>query len=219
MIAESIENAPAEAAFDAKRRAMLALLDLDPEAATVVGRVGDGYATAELYAKLLTLTDAQILDVIAVAMGESLEAGSMVVEAVGVHLGVDMAALWQPDPAFFELIRDKTIVNALLADIGGVAVASANAGEKVKAQKQLVRDFIDGNNGRPQRAWLPRWMAFPPAAYTDRGGFRTVRHAIQVALLFEGETQPEEVQEVAAVIEAEADPAGDDAPEETLQAA
>ena len=61
-------------------------------------------------------------------------------------------------------------------------------------------------------------MAFPPAAYTDRGGFRTVRHAIQVAPLFEGETQPEEVQEVA-VIEAEADPAGEDAPEETLAAA
>jgi len=50
MIAESIENAPAEAMFDAKRRAALALLDFDPEAATVVGRFGDGYATAELFA-------------------------------------------------------------------------------------------------------------------------------------------------------------------------
>ncbi|MEG3153648.1 ParB/RepB/Spo0J family partition protein [Sphingomonas sp. RB1R13] len=219
MIAESIENAPAEAAFDAKRRAVLAMLDFDPDAATVVGRFGDGYATAELFAKLLTLTEAQILDVIAVAMGESLEAGSMVVEAVGLHLGVDIAALWQPDAAFFELIRDKAIVNALLADIGGEAVASANAGEKVKAQKQLVRDFIDGTNGRPQRAWLPRWMAFPPAAYTDRGGFRTVSHALQVAPLFEAATLPEEVQEVAAVIEAEADPAGEDAHEETLAAA
>ena len=167
----------------------------------------------------MTLTDAQILDVIAVAMGESLEAGSMAVEAVGLHLGVDMAALWQPDAAFFELIRDKAIVNALLADIGGEAVASGNAGEKVKAQKQIVRDFLDGTNGRPQRAWLPRWMAFPPAAYTERGGFRTVRHALQVAPLFEGGTQPEEVHEVAAVIEAEADPAGEEAPQEALEAA
>ena len=218
-IAESIENAPAEAAFDAKRRAVLALLDFDPEAATVVGRFGDGYATAELFAKLLTLTDAQILDVIAVAMGESLEAGSMVVEAVALNLGVDMAALWQPDAAFFELIRDKAIVNALLADIGGEAVASANAGEKVKAQKQLIRDFIDGTNSRPQRAWLPRWMAFPPAAYTDRGGFRTVRHAIQVAPLFEDKESPDEVQVVAELIEPEAVPAADAVPEETLQAA
>ena len=217
MIAESIENAPAEASFDAKRRAVLALLDLDPEAATVVGRVGDGYATAELFARLLALNDAQIFDVIAVAMGESLEAGSMVVEAVGLHLGVDIAALWQPDEAFFELIRDKAIVNALLADIGGEAVASANADEKVKAQKQLVRDFLGGTNGRPQRAWLPRWMAFPPAVYTDRGGFRTARYAQQVAPLFEGEASPEEVQEGAAAIEPEVDPAGEEAPEETLQ--
>jgi NAD-dependent deacetylase len=55
IIAESIENAPAEAMFDAKRRAVLAMLDFDPEAATVVGRYGDGYATAELFARLLTL--------------------------------------------------------------------------------------------------------------------------------------------------------------------
>jgi ParB family chromosome partitioning protein len=223
MIAESIENAPAEALFDAKRRAVLALLDLDPEAATVVGRYGDGYATAELFARLLTLTDAQVFEVIAVAMGESLEAGSMVVEAVGLHVGVDMAALWQPDAAFFELIRDKVIVNALLADIGGEAVASANAGEKVKAQKQLVRDYIDGTNGRPQRAWLPRWLAFPPAAYTDRGGFRTVSHALQVAHLFEGASVPEELQAVAAVMERDAISGGEEdtevAPDDALQAA
>lgn len=218
-IAESIENAPAEAIFDAKRRAVLALLDLDPEAATVVGRYGDGFATAELFARLLTLTDTQIFDVIAVAMGESLEAGSMVVEAVGLHLGVDMAALWQPDAAFFELIRDKTMVNALLADIGGEAVASANAGEKVKSQKQLIGDFLDGGNGRPKTDWLPRWMAFPPAVYTERGGFRTVSHAFQVAPLFEAKALPDEVQLIADVIEPEADPAGEGAPKETLQVA
>ena len=218
MIAESIENASAEAAFDAKRRAVLALLDLDPEAATVTGRIGDGYATAELYAELLTLTDAQILDIIAVAMGESLEAGSMVVEAVGLHLGVDMAALWQPDAAFFELIRDKTIVNALLADIGGEAVASANTGEKVKVQKELIHDYLGGSNGRPKTEWLPRWMMFPPAAYTDRGGFRTVRHAQQIAPLFEAEAPPEEATEVGE-IPTLADPVGDDAPEVTLLAA
>jgi ParB family chromosome partitioning protein len=223
IVAESIENAPAEAKFDAKRRVVLALLALDAEAATVVGRCGDGYATAELFARLLTLTDAQVFEVIAVAMGESLEAGSMVVEAVGLHLGVDMAAMWQLDAAFFELIRDKGIVNALLADIGGEAVASANAGEKVKAQKQLVRDYIDGTNGRPQRAWLPRWLAFPPAAYTDRGGFRTVSHSLQVAPLFEGGNAPEEVQAVAAVVEPETREVGEEdaeiAPEVALQAA
>jgi ParB family chromosome partitioning protein len=219
MIAESIENAPAEAAFDAKRRAVLALLDLDPEAATVTGRVGDGYATAELYAKLLALTDAQILDVIAAAMGESLEAGSMVVEAVGLHLGVDMAALWQPDAAFFELIRDKAIVNALLADIGGESVASANAGEKVKVQKELIQDYLGGSNGRPKTAWLPRWMAFPPAAYTDRGGFGTVRHAQQVAPLFEAEALLEDAPESAEALTLDADTAGAEAPEETRLAA
>ena len=134
-----------------------------------------------------------------------------------------MAALWQPDAAFFELIRDKAVVNALLADIGGEAVASANAGEKVKAQKQLVRDFIDGTNGRPQRAWLPRWLAFPPAAYTDRGGFRTVSYALQVASLFDGTRKPDEVREVAQAVEAKPNNVGEteagDASESALLAA
>jgi len=218
-IAESIENTPAEALFDAKRRAVLALLDLDPEAATVTGRVGDGYATAELFARLLTLTDAQILDVIAVVMGESLEAGSMVVEALGLHLGVDMTALWQPDAAFFELVRDKEIVNKLLADVAGEAVATANAGEKVKAQKQLIGDFLTGSNGRPKTEWLPRWLAFPPAAYTERGGFGTVRSAQQVAPLFEANSAPEEGAATDQGVIDEGERAREDTLTEVLEAA
>ena len=67
----------------------------------------------------------------------------------------------------------------------------------MKVQKDLVCDFLDGSNGRPRRAWLPRWMAFPPAAYTGRGGFRTVSYSLQVAPLFEAKASSDEVQLVA----------------------
>lgn len=44
-------------------------------------------------------------------------------------------------------------------------------------------------------------------------------HSLQVALLFEAKASSDEVQAVAEMIEPEADPAGEEAPEETLQAA
>lgn len=103
----------------------LALLDLDAEAATVIGGHGDAYGTAELFVALLGLDDAAILAVVAVAMGEALEAGGMVVEAVGRQLGVDLKGEWQPDAAFFDLVRDKEVAAALVADIAGEAVAAA----------------------------------------------------------------------------------------------
>ena len=42
-------------------------------------------------------------------------------------------------------------------------------------QKAIIRDHLDGANGRAKvERWVPRWMAFPPAAYTARGGVGTV---------------------------------------------
>ena len=171
--------------FDAARRRVLALLDLDAEAATVIGGHGDAYGTAELFVALHGLDDAAVLAVVAVAMGEALEAGGMVVEAVGRQFDVDLKGELQPDAAFFDLVRDKEVAAALVADIAGEAVAAANAGEKVKVQTQLVRDYLDGTNGRPTTPWLPRWMAFPPEPYTARGGVRSVSFARQIAPLFE----------------------------------
>jgi ParB family chromosome partitioning protein len=36
--------------------------------------------------------------------------------------------------------------------------------------KQVIRDHLSGSNGRPKvDNWLPRWLRFPAAAYTERG--------------------------------------------------
>jgi ParB family chromosome partitioning protein len=61
----------------------------------------------------------------------------------------------------------------LLAEVAGKSVADGNLTEKTKTQKQIIRDCLAGANGREKMEnWLPRWMAFPPAGYTDREGFR-----------------------------------------------
>src|SRR3546814_15864402 len=58
--------------------------------------------------------------------------------------------------------------------VGGDEVAVANAKEKGATLKTIVRDHLDGSNGRTQvEGWVPKWMSFPPAAYTERAGSRT----------------------------------------------
>jgi ParB family chromosome partitioning protein len=94
-----------------------------------------------------------------------------------------MADWWQADAAFFELVRDREVLTALVAEVGGEAVAAANAREKGKTLKRIVADHLEGAGGRTKvERWVPRWMAFPPAAYTARGGVGTVRaHALAEA--------------------------------------
>ncbi|HEV7312233.1 ParB/RepB/Spo0J family partition protein [Sphingopyxis sp.] len=171
-VRESVEVSRAEAVFDEKRRAVLALIGFDAEEPTVTS--GNSMPLAELFQRLLDLPDRAVMDVIAIVMGETLCAGSAVVEAVGLQIGIDMAAWWNADDAFFDGLRDKEVLTALVAEVGGDAVAAANAKERGTTLKAIVRDHLDGSNGRTKvEGWVPKWMAFPFAAYTERGGVST----------------------------------------------
>lgn len=184
-IAASLAASTSEAAFTARRGEVLALLGLSAEEETVAGGNGDDYGTAGIFARLLALPDDDVMRVLAVVMGETLEAGSAVVEAVGVHLKLDMGAVWRPDDAFFDLIRDRQVVNAMVAEVAGKRSADANVAEKLKTQKAIIRDCLAGTNGRTKvAAWLPGWMQFPVRAYTDRGGLRTAEQWARVRPLF-----------------------------------
>jgi len=122
------------------------------------------------------ISDADVGLVAGVVMGETLEAGSAIVEAVGVHLQVDMGAVWHPDDVFFSLIRDREVVTAMTAEVAGQMVADANARETLKTRKAVIKDYLTGTNGRPKvENWLPRWFRFPIATYTDRGGLQRAR--------------------------------------------
>jgi ParB family chromosome partitioning protein len=76
--------------------------------------------------------------------------------------------------------------------VAGEPVAAANAKEPGKVLKRIVRDHLDGTNGRPKvEGWVPKWMAFPPAAYTARGGVGTVAaHAKVLAARPDREPEP-----------------------------
>ncbi|MCA0049247.1 ParB/RepB/Spo0J family partition protein [Mesorhizobium sp. B283B1A] len=186
IVAASLSACKAEATFTDKRREVLALLGEPDEGGAVAGGNGGDFGTARLFAHLLTLSDDDVMRVLGIVMAETLEAGSAVIEALGNHLNVDTAACWQPDGAFFDLLRDREIANSMLAEIGGKHVADGNVAEKVKKQKTIIRDFLCGGNGRQKvETWLPRWMKFPVESYTDRGGLRTADQWARVRSLFD----------------------------------
>lgn len=174
-IRESLDNSKAEADFDERRRAVLAVLGFDADAPTVTGGNGDDYGLVGVFQRLLDLPEPALMDVVAIVMGETLAAGSAAVEAVGLQIGVDMARYWTADAAFFDLLRDKEVLTHIVADVAGETVAAANADEPAKTKKRIVADHLAGENGRTKRDhWVPRWLAFPPSAYTARGGVGTV---------------------------------------------
>ena len=192
-VRESIETSRGEAEFDEKRRAVLALLGFSGEEPTVTGGNGDDYGLAGVFLRLLELPDRAVMDVIAVVIGEALASGSAAVEAVGSEIGVDMAQWWQADAAFFASVRDREVLGRIIAEVAGETVAGANVQEKAKTLKKIVRDSIDGADGRTKvERWVPKWMAFPPAAYTTRGGVGTVSaHArVEAARAIDPEPDP-----------------------------
>lgn len=170
-VAQSLEASPAEAAFRARRTQVAKTVGLNAGQNGGRNLVGQspGGGLPGLFVKLLSLPDADVLALAAVVIGETLASGSEAVEAVGLHLKVDTGAFWSPDAAFFELIRDRETLNAMLAEVGGKKVADGNVGEKLKTQKIILRDCLDGSAGRPKAGkWTPKWLTFPAGAYTKR---------------------------------------------------
>ena len=170
-VRESVEACPAEALFDERRRAVLAVLGFAPDEPTVTGGNGQAGGVPTLFLRLIDLPDAVVLEILTIVMGETLASGSAVVAALGVHLGVDMADWWEADAAFFDLIRDREVLIRIVAEVAGETVAAVNSAEKTKVLKRIVRDHLDGAEGRRKvERWVPRWLGFPASAYTGRGG-------------------------------------------------
>jgi ParB family chromosome partitioning protein len=167
--AESIETCEGETIFDQSRCRVLDYLGMSAEEPTVTGGNSKEDGIVAVFVRLLALTDEAVTEIVAIVMGETMEAGSAVVEAVGAYLKVDMASLWTPDEAFFDLIRDRQVVNAMLREVGGKKVADGNIAGKVKVQKGIIRDHLTGENDRPKvEGWTPKWLRFPAASYTAR---------------------------------------------------
>ncbi|MBI1208184.1 MAG: ParB/RepB/Spo0J family partition protein [Azospirillum sp.] len=175
-IGQSLAANKAEERFAEQRRKVRGYLGMDGAAeGTLVYRQHDWGKSHDLhavFARLLTLEDSAVLEVLAFVTAETLPSGSAMVEVLGKLLGVDMAAFWSPDETFFDLMRDKEAINAMLGEVSGKAVAEGNITATAKVQKKIVVDCISGARKPAKPDWHPRYMQFPMASYTKRGGLR-----------------------------------------------
>lgn len=181
--AKSVASSKAQAAFLVERTAILELLGLPTDRATVVRPNGDEHALLCLFARLLPLTEEDLQRVLTYVMAETLECGSSAVDALGTHLSVDMRGCWEPDDAFFILLRDKAAINAMLQEVGGKHTADANVSATAKVQKQIVRDHLTGNGRKQNTGWLPRYFEFPFRSYCKGRGGRLAEQAKRIKSL------------------------------------
>lgn len=169
-ITASVAASKATTVFDAEREELRVLMGLSGTGFLVASERG-AVSAPELFARLLALTDMEVLRVLTFLMAETLPAGSAAVEMLGHLLAVDMDHWWTPDDAFFELLRDKPAINAMLAEIAGKQTANIHLTETAKTQKDAIRHCLAGTGGRRKvEGWKPRYFRFPMQAYTKRKG-------------------------------------------------
>ena len=189
-VTASVVASPATVEFDERRRVILDILAFDPDTSMIILDHEPRSGIGGLVLRLLGLPDETVMEVLAMVMAESLASGSDLIETLGVHLNVDMADHWAADDAFYSLIRDRELLTAILTEVGGETLAKAYASDKGTTIKSIIGDCLTGANGRDKaERWVPRWMAFPPSAYTERGGVPTVAAANRVRWLVEAEAE------------------------------
>lgn len=162
---ESIAASRAEAEFAKQRQTALAIIGLSADDAVLVGQ---NVAHHEVFDALVRMSDADVLAIVPIVMGETLDASSTFIESLGCMLGVDMSKWWQADTAFFTLVRNREALGAMVAEVAGPETALANHGEPAKVLKLILRDCLAGDNSRVKVSdWAPRWLRFPSSSYLE----------------------------------------------------
>jgi ParB family chromosome partitioning protein len=92
-----------------------------------------------VFARLLALPDEVVLKVLALVMRR----WSLVLPWSRRRASFS-SQTWvgggQPMTPSLDLVRDRTAVNALIAEVAGNAIADANVSEMAKVEKKIVRD-------------------------------------------------------------------------------
>lgn len=168
-IGVSADESWAEGRCRERRNEVLRLLGFETDE-RLIRNQGWSDTAARVFARLLELSDAEVLTVLTAVAGDSLDIANPLIDALGRVLNIDMRFYWNPDQAFFDLIRDRAVLNTMLVEVACNGVAEANKGATGKVMKGIIRDCLDGANGRAKiDDWLPGYFEFPMRPYrTDR---------------------------------------------------
>lgn len=177
-IGDSLAENTAEKTFAKQRKTILELLGLEGNTDdTLVARKSDWNKSHDfhaIFAKLISLSDDEVMTIQTFVVAETQPSGSAMVEVLGDMLNVDMAQSWSPDQTFFDLLRDKPAINAVLKQVAGKITADAHISSTAKVQKKIIQDCLNGTRKGGKQDWQPNYMAFPMADYTKRGGIEAM---------------------------------------------
>ena len=166
-IGGALSSLPSRAAFATEREAARQMLGLDDGDAPLVAQ-GKGVNIADALAKLMVLSDKDVLRILAVVMAETLASGTALIDLLGEQMAVDVGKHWQPDDTYFELARDRESVGSMLAEVIGAREADSYLTATGTKKKEIIRMALTGNSREKVEGWLPRYMRFPQGGYTER---------------------------------------------------
>lgn len=181
----SVEGGPAAAEFGAARDSVVALFEA--LGAAVPRRNGDNYLLCETFAALLAMSDAEVMQVTALSMAETLDSGGPVVEAALHACGTDTAEFWKPDEAFFDLLRDKRVITAFIADAVSPETAREAGDTTAKAQKAQLAEALVARDTSVNSTWMPGWMQVPPSRHIEGAASPSADDWDRIAGLFEAD--------------------------------
>ena len=149
------------------------------------GYPGEG-RTAALLRRLLAMGEAEVGELLAVAVADTLVAGSAFTELLGRHLNVDARDTWAPDKTFVDLISDKAALRAMAAELGAAPTAKAT-GKELRA---AIRQRLDGEGCKPVTGWLPGYLKFPFEGYAPERPAPEVRSGCEgLAAILDGSAE------------------------------
>lgn len=193
----SVEASAAAVSFEEARVAAADLFSAHGARFEGVDQNGDDWRLCEIFAALLKMSNEEVMNVAAMVMAETLEAGSATVEAALHVTDATLGGWWAPDEALFELLRDKRAINAMVADIAGATAAKSVLTDTAKAQKAVIRDRLKLSGEDARSTWLPAWMAMPPRRLVDGAASPPADQWARIAGLFEASEQPAPAKEAA----------------------
>lgn len=163
-VKESISKAPTTEAFEKRAKDIKTKFGID----IYHGDLAATEPVVLVFHQLQAMKDADVMKVLAVVIADRLLTGSGSIDILGELLGTDLSDKWTADDVFFESVRDKVVLRRMLKDVAGKETADSNATATGKVMKGIIRDCLEGNNGRKHvKGWIPNYMTFPAKPYVN----------------------------------------------------
>ena len=166
----SLTNSRAEQELAAERQVVCDLLEFKDEHHQLYQRYSSSFQIEDVFGRLINMDDKDVMRIMTFCMCETLKCESGAVEAVAVLTGASFENYWLPDDGFFDLLRDKSVLNLMVAEIAGKSTAQSHLTDTAKNQKQIIQNRIAGHGVEsPSPNWRPKWAAFPSQSYRGKG--------------------------------------------------